>query len=58
MGFVCQLEILFGCGHESGLGGLEDNWKPLDTAVTAPRRLTEEQTDCKTAFLPLSKTRL
>lgn len=35
--------------------GLEDNWKPLDTAVAALRRLTEEQTDWKTAFLPFHK---
>lgn len=37
------------------VAGLEDNWKPLDTAVAALRRLIEEQTDWKTAFLPFQK---
>ena len=35
--------------------GLEDNWKPLDTAVAALRRLTEEQVDWKMAFLPFQR---
>ena len=40
---------------EGIVGGLEDNWKPLDSAVTALRRLTERQTDWKTAFLPFQR---
>jgi signal transduction histidine kinase len=40
---------------EGMVGGLEDNWKPLDTAVTALRRFTEGQTDWKTAFLPFQR---
>jgi signal transduction histidine kinase len=32
--------------------GLEESWKPLDASVTAFRRLTEEQVDWKTYFLP------
>lgn len=34
------------------VGGLEDNWKPLDAAVAELRRLTEVQTDWKMIFLP------
>jgi signal transduction histidine kinase len=37
------------------VAGMEDNWKPLDTAVTALRRLTEEQTDWKTALFPFQR---
>jgi signal transduction histidine kinase len=40
---------------EGIVGGLEDNWRPLDRAVAALRRLTEQQTDWKTAFLPFQK---
>jgi signal transduction histidine kinase len=32
--------------------GLEESWKPLDAAVAEFRRLTEEQNDWKTFFLP------
>jgi signal transduction histidine kinase len=34
------------------VSGLEESWKPVDAAVAALRRLTEEQTDWKTALLP------
>jgi signal transduction histidine kinase len=34
------------------VGGLEENWEPLDTAVSTLRRLTETQADWKTALLP------
>lgn len=37
------------------VAGLEDTWKPLDAAVAALRRLTEVQTDWKTAFLPFQR---
>ncbi len=37
------------------VAGLEDNWKPLDTAVAALRHLAQEQTDWKTAFLPFQR---
>jgi signal transduction histidine kinase len=40
---------------EGMVGGLEDNWEPLDTAVASLRRLTEGQTDWKTAFLPFQR---
>jgi len=34
------------------VGGLEESWEPLVTAVSHLRRLTEAQADWKTAFLP------
>jgi signal transduction histidine kinase len=34
------------------VSGLEESWKPLDNAVAAFQRLTEEQTGWKTVFLP------
>jgi len=37
------------------VGGLEENWEPLDTAVNHLRRLVESQTDWKTAFLPFQR---
>lgn len=37
------------------VGGLEDNWEPLDTAVSHLRQLAETQADWKTAFLPFQK---
>ena len=37
------------------VGGLEDNWEPLDKAVSHLRRLAESQTDWKAALLPFQK---
>jgi signal transduction histidine kinase len=37
------------------VGGLEESWKPLDTAVKALRRLVEEQTDWKSSFFPFQR---
>ena len=37
------------------VGGLEDNWEPLDTAVSHLRQLAETQADWKTAFLPFQR---
>jgi signal transduction histidine kinase len=37
------------------IAGFEDNWNPLNAAVADLRRLTEEQTDWKTALLPFHK---
>jgi signal transduction histidine kinase len=37
------------------VAGLEDNWKPLDAAVAALRRLTEVPTDWKTVLLPFHR---
>jgi signal transduction histidine kinase len=34
------------------VAGLEESWKPLDAAVAALRRMTEEQTGWKSALLP------
>lgn len=40
---------------EGMVGGLEDNWEPLDAAVAALRHRTEGQTDWKTTFLPFQR---
>ncbi|WP_372682024.1 ATP-binding protein [Desulfosarcina sp.] len=37
------------------VGGLEESWEPLDTAVSHLRRLAETQADWKTAFLPFQQ---
>ena len=34
------------------VGGLEENWEPLDAALSHLRQLAETQADWKTAFLP------